>query len=68
MCMWYKFLSEWDRVSLFLDDRVVESADMYIFADATDTSFGGIFDSRCFQEEIEEVRNLTQSHSITYCE
>lgn len=68
MCMWYKFLSGWNGVSFFLDDHVVESADMHIFTDANDTLLGGIFDSRWFQGEIpEEVRNLTQSHSIAFC-
>lgn len=56
MCMWYKFLSGWNGVSFFLDDQVVESADMYIFTDANDTLLGGIlvFDSRWFQGEIPE--------------
>lgn len=70
MCMWYKFLSGWNGVSFFLDDHVVESADMHIFTDANATLLGGIlvFDSRWFQGEIpEEVRNLTQSHSIAFC-
>lgn len=70
MCMWYKFLSGWNGLSFFLDDQVVESADMHILTDANATLLGGIlvFDSRWFQGEIpEEVRNLTQSHSIAFC-
>lgn len=69
MCMWYKFLSGWNGVYFFLDDHVVESANMHLFTDATVTAFGGIFDSRWFQREIhEEVRIITQSISMAFCE
>lgn len=54
MCMWYKFLSGWNGLSFFLDDQVIESADMHIFTDANATLLGGIFDSRWFQGEIPE--------------
>ena len=48
--MWLKFLSGWNGVSFFLDD-ITTNADMHLFTDATDKSFGGIYHHHWFQEE-----------------
>ena len=67
--MWHKFLSEWNGVSFFLDDDVVSSADLLLFTDATNTTFGGIFGDRWFQGEIsQDVLLLSQANSMAFCE
>ena len=49
--MWLKFLSGWNGVSFFLDDDITTNADMHLFTDATDKSFGGIYHNQWFQGE-----------------
>ena len=41
--MWSKFLKEWNGVSFFVNDDIVNAADIQLFTDATMTSFGGYY-------------------------
>lgn len=47
--MWHKFLREWNGTAFFLNDDVSKAADMHLYTDATDKSFGGLFNNRWFQ-------------------
>ena len=49
--MWQKFLSLWNGVSFFLDDKIIVAADMHLFTDATDKAFAGIYEDKWFQGE-----------------
>ena len=49
LAMWSKFLSDWNGVSFFLDDDITLAADINLYTDATDKSFGGIFNNAWFQ-------------------
>ena len=47
--MWHQFLSKWNGVSFFLDDDVIQAADMHLYTDATDKAYGGIYRNKWFQ-------------------
>ena len=47
--MWSRFLSGWNGVSFFLEDEYTKAADINLFTDATDKSFGGIYGNKWFQ-------------------
>ena len=49
--MWQKFLSNWNRVSFFLNDNITNSADMHLYTDSTDKAFAGIYYHKWFQSE-----------------
>ena len=38
--MWSKFLTNWNGVSFFLEDKYTQAADIQLYTDATDKSFG----------------------------
>ena len=49
--MWQKFLSNWNRVSFFLNDNITNSADMHLYTDSTDKAFAGIYYHKWFLSE-----------------
>ena len=49
--MWSKFLKEWNGVSFFVNDYIVNAADIQLFTDVTMTSFGGYYMYQWFQGE-----------------
>ena len=49
LVMWSKFLKSWNGVSFFINDDITNAADINLFTDATQLSFGGIYDSQWFQ-------------------
>lgn len=58
IAMWARFLKDWNGVSFFLNDNVTVAADMRLYTDATDTSYGGFFDNKWFQGYFpEEILN-----------
>lgn len=46
--MWARFLKDWNGVSFFLNDNVTVAADIRLYTDATDPSYGGFFDNKWF--------------------
>lgn len=58
LAMWARFLKDWNGVSFFLNDNVTVVADIRLYTDATDTSYGGFFDNKWFQGYFpEEILN-----------
>ena len=49
--MWQIFLSLWNGVSVFLDDKIIVAADMHLFTDATENAFAGNYGDKWFQGE-----------------
>ncbi|XP_033730724.1 uncharacterized protein LOC117320169 [Pecten maximus] len=47
--MWYTFLQGWNCVSFFIDDDIVAAADIQLFTDSTQRSFGGYYNNKWFQ-------------------
>ena len=48
LLMWYRFLKDWNGVSLFYDRTCTISTDMELFTDASLIGFGGIFNTQWF--------------------
>ena len=49
--MWKMFLQSWNGISFFYDDKVIESADMQLFTDASGSyGFGGYYQGKWFSE------------------
>ena len=46
--MWYRFLCDWNGVSLFYDNALTCSADMELYTDASLVGFGAIFRQQWF--------------------
>ena len=46
--MWYRFLQEWNGVSLFYDLVSITSSHMELFTDASLIGFGGFFKTQLF--------------------
>lgn len=46
--MWYKFLKEWNGVSLFYDSHITAASDMELYTDASLVGFGAIFHNQWF--------------------
>ena len=50
--MWFKFLSQWNGIALFLDDSITPAPDFDLYTDASSTlGYGGYFDGKWFQGE-----------------
>lgn len=49
LTMWAKFLRSWNGVSFFINDDIVNAADIQLFTDATPSSFGGFYQNDWFQ-------------------
>ena len=49
--MWYKFLNNWNGISLFYDTHFTVSSDMQLFTDSSLIGFGGIFQNQWFCSE-----------------
>ena len=49
LAMWARFLKNWNGVSFFLNDHVTKASDLNLFTDATDISFGCIYNNKWFQ-------------------
>ena len=49
LIMWSEFLKKWNGVSLFLNVEVTFAADINLFTDATDISYGGFYNNHWFQ-------------------
>jgi hypothetical protein len=63
--MWSKFLKEWNGVSFFVNDDIVNAADIQLFTDATMTSFGGYYMYQWFQGEF-PVEILDEQTSMAF--
>ena len=48
LLMWYRFLKQWNGVSLFYDPNQTISCDMELYTDASLIGFGGIFKTQWF--------------------
>ncbi|CAC5383023.1 unnamed protein product [Mytilus coruscus] len=49
MAMWFKFLCQWNGISFFISDNVINASDFYLFTDASSTiGYGGYFRKRWF--------------------
>ena len=67
--MWFKFLSSWNGVSFFLNDDIVNAADLHLFTDATDRAFGGIYSNQWFQGIIpKSILEGEETVSMAFCE
>ena len=67
--MWYKFLSEWNGVSFFLNDNIEEAADLHLLTDSTDRAFGGIYHNQWFQGIIPQaILEDEETVSMAFCE
>ena len=49
LAMWSKFLLNWNGVSFFINDDITNAADIHLYTDATQKSFGGIYRNEWFQ-------------------
>ena len=67
LVMWSKFLKEWNGVSFFVNDDIVNAADIQLFTDATMTSFGGYYMYQWFQGEF-PVEMLDEQTSMAFFE
>jgi hypothetical protein len=65
--MWSLFLRQWNGVSFFLDDNITLAADLYIYTDATPTSFGGFYANKWFQGQFPPAF-FKEKQSMALCE
>ncbi|CAC5398459.1 unnamed protein product [Mytilus coruscus] len=50
LSLWHKFLDQWNGISFFIDDNIVNASDFDLYTDAASTvGFGGYFKNRWFQ-------------------
>lgn len=69
IAMWLKFLSNWNGVSFFLNDKCSRSSDMHLFTDATNTGFGGIYYDKWFQGTFDDIPLFENDKlSMAFCE
>ncbi|VDI44417.1 Hypothetical predicted protein [Mytilus galloprovincialis] len=71
MAMWFKFLSQWNGISFFISDNVINASDFHLFTDASSTiGYGGYFRKRWFQGIWPDdfIRPDEESFSMAYLE
>ncbi|CAC5360218.1 unnamed protein product [Mytilus coruscus] len=71
MAMWFKFLSQWNGISFFISDNVINASDFHLFTDASSAiAYGGYFKKRWFQGIWPDdfIRPDEESFSIAYLE
>ncbi|CAG2206565.1 unnamed protein product [Mytilus edulis] len=71
MAMWFKFLSQWNGISFFISDNVINASDFHLFTDASSTiGYGGYFRKRWFQGSWPDdfIRPDEESFSMAYLE
>lgn len=66
LAMWAKFMSEWNGVSFFINDDITNAADIQLFTDATQTSFGGFYMNAWFQGDFPDVLIHEQTSMAFY--
>ena len=67
--MWFKFLSNWNGVSFFLNDNITTTADMCLYTDATDRAYGGIYGNLWFQGSFaQDLDTEGDKKSMAFCE
>ena len=67
LSMWSEFLQNWNGISFFLNDDIINSADLQLYTDATPTGFGGFFQNKWFQGTFpSEVQQ--EELSMAFCE
>ncbi|XP_071138811.1 uncharacterized protein [Mytilus edulis] len=50
LSLWHRFLDQWNGISFFIDDNIVNASDFDLYTDAASTvGFGGYFKNRWFQ-------------------
>ena len=61
--MWYRFLCDWNGVSLFYDNALTCSADMELYTDASLVGFGAIFRQQWFSSAWpKEIPSVEDGH------
>ncbi|CAG2225805.1 unnamed protein product [Mytilus edulis] len=71
LSLWHKFLDQWNGISFFIDDNIVNASDFDLYTDAASTvGFGGYFKNRWFQAlwPIEMKLDKELSMSMAYME
>ncbi|KAK6181761.1 hypothetical protein SNE40_009550 [Patella caerulea] len=65
LLMWYKFLCNWNRVSMFHNKTLISSADIELFTNASSNfGFGGYFQGEWFSASWPYDINLFKSNKI----
>ncbi|CAC5392206.1 unnamed protein product [Mytilus coruscus] len=71
LLLWHKFLDQWNGISFFIDDNIVNASDFDLYTDAASTvGFGGYFKNRWFQAlwPVEMKLDTELSLSMAYME
>ncbi|VDI60412.1 Hypothetical predicted protein [Mytilus galloprovincialis] len=71
LSLWHKFLDQWNGISFFIDDDIVNASDFDLYTDSASTvGFGGYFKNRWFQAlwPVEMKLDTELSLSMAYME
>ncbi|CAG2227747.1 unnamed protein product [Mytilus edulis] len=71
LSLWHRFLDQWNGISFFIDDDIVNASDFDLYTDAASTvGFGGYFKNRWFQAlwPVEMKLDTELSLSMAYME
>ena len=67
LAMWSLFLRNWNGVSFFINDNITKAADIQLYTDATQTSFGGFYQNQWFQGDF-PLELLDEQTSMAFYE